>query len=119
MCVWVCDKVSDDAMNKDERDERDERERERRSRREKFGGSGFCDQIRMRPSKRNTLKTTIKAIKWSYPDHGCIYYTIGCIYYCNNCLACLGCVKATSDSNIEVSEQVKRVKPDPPRCSFA
>ena len=46
-----------------------ERERERR-RREKFGGSGFCDQIRMRPSKRNTLETTIKAIKWSYPDHG-------------------------------------------------
>ena len=29
VCVWVCDKVSDDAMNKDERDERDERERER------------------------------------------------------------------------------------------
>ena len=27
VCVWVCDKVSDDAMNKDERDER-ERERE-------------------------------------------------------------------------------------------
>ena len=47
-----------------------ERERERRRRREKFGGSGFCDQIRMRPSKRNTLETTIKAIKWSYPDHG-------------------------------------------------
>ena len=69
-CVWVCDKVSDDVMNKDERDERDERERERRRRREKFGGSGFCHQIRMRPSKRNTLETTIKAIKWSYPDHG-------------------------------------------------
>ena len=60
VCVWVCDKVSDDVMNKDERDER---ERERRRRREKFGGSGFCDQIRMRPSKRNTLETTIKAIK--------------------------------------------------------
>ena len=29
VCVWVCDKVSDDVMNKDERDERDERERER------------------------------------------------------------------------------------------
>ena len=28
VCVWVCDKVSDDVMNKDERDER-ERERER------------------------------------------------------------------------------------------
>ena len=72
VCVWVCDKVSDDAddvMNKDERDER-ERERDRRRRREKFGGSGFCDPIRMRPSKRNTLQTTIKAIKWSYPDHG-------------------------------------------------
>ena len=27
VCVWVCDKVSDDVMNKDERDER-ERERE-------------------------------------------------------------------------------------------
>ena len=26
VCVWVCDKVSDDVMNKDERDER-ERER--------------------------------------------------------------------------------------------
>ena len=61
VCVWmwVCDKVSDDVMNKDERDER---ERERRRRREKFGGSGFCDQIRMRPSKRNTLETTIKAV---------------------------------------------------------
>ena len=65
VCVWVCDKVSDDVMNKDEREER-----ERRRRREKFGGSGFCDQIRMRPSKRNTLETTIKAIKWSYPHHG-------------------------------------------------
>ena len=43
VCVWVCDKVSDDVMNKDERDER-ERERE-------FGGSGFCAQIRMRPSQ--------------------------------------------------------------------
>ena len=50
MCVWVCDKGSEDVMNKDERDER-ERERERRRRREKFGGSGFCDQIRMRPSQ--------------------------------------------------------------------
>ena len=73
-CVWVCDKVSDDVMNKDERDERDEREREgereKRRRREMFGGRGFCHQIRMRPSKRNTLETTIKAIKWSYPDHG-------------------------------------------------
>ena len=30
VCVWVCDKVSDDVMNKDERDERErERERER------------------------------------------------------------------------------------------
>ena len=67
VCGWVCDKVSDDVMNKDERDER---ERERRRRREKFGGSGFCDQIRMRPSKRNTLETTIKAIKWSYTHHG-------------------------------------------------
>ena len=27
VCVWVCDKVSDDVMNKDERDER-ERESE-------------------------------------------------------------------------------------------
>ena len=27
VCVWVCDKVSDDVMNKDERDER-EREKE-------------------------------------------------------------------------------------------
>ena len=69
-CVCGCViKLSDDVMNKDERDERDERERERR-RREKFGGSGFCHQFRMRPSKRNTLETTIKAIKWSYPDHG-------------------------------------------------
>ena len=67
VCVWVCDKVSGDVTNKDERDER---ERERRRRREMFGGSGFCHQIRMRPSKRNTLETTIKAIKWSYPDHG-------------------------------------------------
>ena len=59
MCVWVCDKVSDDVMNKDKgtRGTR-ERERERRRRREKFGGSGFCHQIRMRPSKRNTLETT-------------------------------------------------------------
>ena len=64
-------------MDEDEKEGREEvcvmrgtRERERRRRREKFGGSGFCDQIRMRPSKRNTLETTIKAIKWSYPDHG-------------------------------------------------
>ena len=32
-CVWVCDKVSDDVMNKDERDER-EREREKEAERE-------------------------------------------------------------------------------------
>ena len=31
VCVWVCDKVSDDVTNKDERDER-EREREREKR---------------------------------------------------------------------------------------
>ena len=29
LCVWVCDKVSDDVMNKDERGERGTRERER------------------------------------------------------------------------------------------
>ena len=33
VCVWVCDKVSDDVMNKDERDER-EREREKEAERE-------------------------------------------------------------------------------------
>ena len=39
-CVWVCDKVSDDVMNKDERDERDERERE--GERERKGGGERC-----------------------------------------------------------------------------
>ena len=34
VCVWVCDKVSDDVMNKDERDERDEREREKEAERD-------------------------------------------------------------------------------------
>ena len=29
VCVWVCDKVSDDVMNKDERDEREREEAER------------------------------------------------------------------------------------------
>ena len=34
VCVWVCDKGSDDVMYKDERDERDEREREKEAERE-------------------------------------------------------------------------------------
>ena len=66
VCVWVCDKVSDDVMNKDERDER---EREKEAEREVWR----LWILRSDPHetfKRNTLETTIKAIRWSYPDHG-------------------------------------------------
>ena len=57
VCVWVCDKVSDDVMNKDERDERDEREREKEAERDGLEAVDFairsaCDLQNVTHSKR-------------------------------------------------------------------